>query len=96
MTASQTIVIRHSNTADAETLDRLAILDSRGPFTGPALIAEVDGVARAARDLHDGSVAADPFFPSATLVDLLAVHARPQRPRRMRAFAMMRLRATHA
>ena len=68
---SQTIIIRNATTADAGTLRRLAILDSRAPITGPAMIAEVDGVPRVALDLHDDTVAADPFAPTAKLVDML-------------------------
>jgi hypothetical protein len=74
------IVIRHASDADARTLLDLAMLDDRAPLTGPALIAEVDGVARAALDLHDGSVAADPFAPTAQLVELLKLHAHGSRP----------------
>ncbi|MDP2711329.1 MAG: hypothetical protein Q8O56_08925 [Solirubrobacteraceae bacterium] len=70
------IVIRHATDADTRLLADLAALDSRPPLSGPALIAELDGVARAALDLHDGSVAADPFAPTAELVELLALHAR--------------------
>ena len=70
------IVIRHATDADILALADLAILDSREPLTGPAIIAEVDGVARAALDLHDDSVAADPFAPTAELVELLRLHAR--------------------
>jgi len=70
------IVIRHAGDADARTLIDLAMLDDRAPLTGPALIAEVDGVARAALDLHDGSVAADPFARTAELVELLKLRAR--------------------
>ena len=70
------IVIRHATDADIRTLAELAILDSREALRGPALIAEVDGVARAALDLVDGSVAADPFVPTAELVELLRLHAR--------------------
>ena len=70
------IVIRHATDADIITLTDLAILDSREPLRGAALIAEVDGVARAALDLGDGSVAADPFAPTAELVALLRLHAR--------------------
>jgi hypothetical protein len=70
------IVIRHASDADARALIDLAQLDDRAPLTGPVLIAEVDGVARAALDLHDGSVAADPFARTAELVELLKVHAR--------------------
>ena len=70
------IVIRHATDADTRTVADLAILDSREALRGPALIAEVDGVARAALDLSDGSVAADPFAPTAELVELLRLHAR--------------------
>ena len=85
-THADAIVIRHATDADIRTLADLATLDSREPLTGPALIAEVDGVARAALDLHDGSVAADPFAPTAELVELLRLHAgdphrQPYRPR---------------
>lgn len=73
------IVIRRATDADICTLADLAILDSREPLTGPALLAEVDGLARAALDLHDGSVAADPFAPTAELVELLRLHARSTR-----------------
>ena len=65
------IVIRHATAADARTVAELAILDSREPLSGPALIAEVDGVARAALDLSDGSVVADPFAYTGELVELL-------------------------
>jgi len=84
MTASHAgaIVIRHTTAADRQALTELAILDSREPLTGAALIAEVDGVARAALDLHDGSVAADPFAPTAELVELLRLHARSTRAAR--------------
>ena len=73
------IVIRRATDADICALADLAILDSREPLTGPALIAEVDGVVRAALDTADGSVAADPFAPTAELVELLRVHARASR-----------------
>lgn len=69
------IAIRHASRADERVLADLAQLDDRAPLTGPALIAEVDGVARAALDLHDGSVAADPFARTAELVALLRLHA---------------------
>jgi hypothetical protein len=74
------IVIRRATDADICALADLAILDSREPLAGPALIAEVDGAVRAALDLRDGSVAADPFAPTAELVDLLRLHARSTRP----------------
>jgi hypothetical protein len=73
---SPSIVIRHAVEEDLRTLAGLAILDSRTELTGPALLAEVDGVARAALDLRDGSVAADPFAPTNELVELLRLRAR--------------------
>jgi hypothetical protein len=76
MYPSHNIVIRHSVAEDVRTLAGLAALDSRPELTGPALLAEVDGVTRAALDLHDGSVAADPFARTAELVELLRVRAR--------------------
>ena len=69
------IVIRRATERDIRALADLATLDSREPLTGPVLVAEVDGGLRAALDLHDDSVAADPFAPTAELVELLRVHA---------------------
>jgi len=76
MTLSPTIVIRPATPADAPALRDLAALDSRPPLSGRALLAEVDGVVRAALDLSDLSVAADPFVPAAEVVDLLRLRAR--------------------
>jgi hypothetical protein len=76
MYPSHSIVIRHALDEDVRTLIGLAALDSRRELTGPALIAEVDGVPRAALDLWDGSVAADPFAHTVELVELLRVRAR--------------------
>jgi hypothetical protein len=76
MIPSPTIVIRLATRSDSRTLRNLAALDSRHPLAGPAMLAEVDGVVRAALDLSDGSVAADPFTPTAELVDLLCLRAR--------------------
>lgn len=76
MYPSHDIVIRQSAAEDVRVLAGLAALDSRPALAGPALIAEVDGVPRAALDLGDGSVAADPFARTAELVELLRVRAR--------------------
>jgi len=81
-TSPGAIVIRRATDADILALTELAILDSREPLTGPALIAEVDGVVRAALDTADGSVAADPFAPTAELVELLRLHGRASRTAR--------------
>jgi hypothetical protein len=77
MTAtSPTIVIRLAGHNDATALHTLAELDSRLPLTGPAMLAEVDGTVRAALDLADGSVAADPFVRTAEIVEMLRLRAR--------------------
>ena len=76
MYASHNIVIRQSAAEDVRLLAGLAALDSRPELTGPALLAEVDGVPRAALDLGDGSVAADPFARTTELVELLRLRAR--------------------
>lgn len=76
MIRTNAIVIRHATRADDRVLADLAALDSRPALHGPALIAEVDGVARAALDLTDQRTIADPFVPTAVLVDLLRVRAR--------------------
>jgi hypothetical protein len=57
-------------------MSNLAALDSRHPLAGPAMLAEVDGVVRAALDLSDGSVAADPFARTAEVIELLRLRAR--------------------
>ena len=76
MTPSPTIVIRLARHSDATTLHRLAALDSRLPLAGPAMLAEIDGTVRAALDLSDGSVAADPFVRTAEVVEMLRLRAR--------------------
>jgi len=76
MTISPTIVIRLAGHDDATALHTLAALDSRLPLTGPAMLAEVDGTVRAALDLADGSVAADPFVRTAEIVEMLRLRAR--------------------
>jgi hypothetical protein len=70
------IVIRPGYADDNLAISRLASLDSAtcGP-PEPLLLAEVDGVLRAALSLRDGSSVADPFFPSAGLVELLRTRA---------------------
>jgi hypothetical protein len=72
---ADTIIIRRAGAADGRVLVRLAALDS-APVPSPAsLIAEVDGVAVAAVDLTDGHVVADPFAPTADVVELLRLRA---------------------
>jgi hypothetical protein len=76
-----TITIRPAYADDQESLHRLSIIDSApGVPAGPLLLAEVDGELRAALSLTDGSAIADPFFPTADVVELLRVHATAMQP----------------
>jgi hypothetical protein len=72
------ITITHSTEADEPKLWRLAALDDRRAPRGPALLAYVDGDLRAAVGLVDGTAVADPFHPTADIVDLLRLHARQE------------------
>jgi len=69
------ITIRMSYADDEPTIIRLAALDSSRVPPNPVMLAEVDGEARAALSLRDGSVVADPFHLTADLVALLKTHA---------------------
>ena len=81
-----TLTIRHANFADASDLARLAALDSALPLTGETLVAAVDGELWAAIEIGSGASIADPFRPSAELVELLRLRAQglPERPRPLR------------
>jgi len=86
-TLNRQIMIRPGYADDERALRRLAALDSAlNPPPAPLLVAEVDGELGAALSLHDGSVIADPFRPTAQIVELLRVHAAAARttPRRRR------------
>jgi hypothetical protein len=70
------ITITHSTESDSRHLWRLAALDDRRAPRGPALLAYVDGELRAALGLVDGQAVADPFHPTAELVEMLRLQAR--------------------
>ena len=83
MTLSTTtqLMIRPAYGDDYSALTRLAALDSSDHVPPrPLLIAEVDGTPRAALSLADGSSVADPFYPSAHLIELLRTHAAAEPP----------------
>jgi hypothetical protein len=65
------ITIRQSSDSDASELRRLAELDSARPLSGPALIAEHGGHAVAAVSLDGRRSIADPFLPTANVVEML-------------------------
>jgi hypothetical protein len=82
---------------DDRVVRKLAELDSSRPPQGPVVVALVDGRPVAAASLVDGDVVADPFVPSADVVELLQarVAASAQtaaRPRRRRFPVFPRLR----
>ena len=73
---TEPITITHSTEADAQKVWRLALLDDRRPPEGPALLADAGGELLAAVGLLDGRAVADPFRPTADVVDLLRLQAR--------------------
>jgi hypothetical protein len=70
---SGNITIREANNSDVFALRRLAALDSRPALRGSALVAEEHGELRAAIDVDSGRVIANPFAPTAELVDMLRI-----------------------
>ena len=68
------IRIREATSADALAVRRLAALDDRRALRGRALVAEESGEVRAAISLDDGRVVANPFAPTAELVEMLRMH----------------------
>jgi hypothetical protein len=71
MIAMDSLVIRTATASDAEALQRLAALDSQTLADGPHLLAELDGQAVAALSRTNGSVVADPFAHTDTIVAML-------------------------
>jgi hypothetical protein len=67
----QNVTVRRSTSGDESALARLAALDSATMPRGPALVAEADTRILAALPLGSGRPIADPFEPTAELVQLL-------------------------
>lgn len=74
MTSTADITIRRADARDADSIARLAALDSTRRPTGLVLVAENEGELWAAISLRDGHVAADPFRPSGASADRLRDH----------------------
>ena len=72
----ESIFITHSVPSDEAAIRRLALLDDRRPPHGPALLAYVGSELRAAVGILDGQAVADPFHPTAGIVEMLRVEAR--------------------
>jgi hypothetical protein len=75
---TEAITITHSTPDDTPNVRRLALLDDRRAPSGPALLAYVDGELRAAVGLVDGQAIADPFHPTAEIVEILRFQARQE------------------
>jgi hypothetical protein len=91
------VLVRPARAVDAADLRRLAALDSARPLTGDVLIAQHSGGdVAAAMSLDTGAVIADPFQPTAQLVELLRTAARPAPAKRPRAARLAALRAVRA
>ena len=69
------VTLRVATPADAATLRRLAELDSAATPAGRTLLAEVDGAPVAAISLQRREIVADPFVPTAEVVELLRTRA---------------------
>jgi hypothetical protein len=69
------VVIRAAGDADRAALRRLAQRDSSEVPAGELLVAELDGELRAAVALESRRAIADPFRPTAELVELLGARA---------------------
>ena len=78
---ASTIEIRPAHAGDERALTRLAQLDSARVPPAPLLLAFEGGELRAAVSLAAGAAIADPFAPTARLIELLRTQAAP-RPRR--------------
>lgn len=70
------ITIRQATSDDAFALRRLALLDDRAALHGDVLLAEQAGEVRAAVSLESGRAIANPFAPTAALVEMLRAHSR--------------------
>ena len=79
MTAITDITIRRAGARDAESIVRLAALDSTRPPAGVVYLAEAAGEPWAAISADDGHVAADPFRPSAASAQRLRAYVEANR-----------------
>jgi hypothetical protein len=71
----ESVTVRFARAGDADAVLNLAQLDGRHVPTRPMLVAEVDGELLAARSIVGGASIADPFRPTAHLVELLELRS---------------------
>jgi hypothetical protein len=85
MAVDAPLTIRHATATDFPALERLAALDSHRIPSGELYVGEVDGRLLAAMSIDTGSVIADPFEHTASIVDVLRVQSRAVRSAAPRA-----------
>jgi hypothetical protein len=79
MTLDHAVSIRFASPSDRPALARLAALDSAPEPSGAMLLAEVDGEVVAALEMDTGAHLADPFRPTADVLELLELRSRSLR-----------------
>jgi hypothetical protein len=84
------ILIRPAHAGDVDALARLAALDSQRALEGSVVVAEAEGILVAALDTDSGTAIADPFRPTADVVELLNRHAGTRRPLRRMSIGRLR------
>jgi len=84
-TGTERLVLRRASAEDAPALARLARLDSAARPRGEMLVAEVDERIVAAAPVDGGRAIADPFRPTADIVELLQARAELLAPGARRA-----------
>ena len=72
------VLVRPARSVDSDALTVLAAFDSATPLTGEVLLAVAGGEIAAAMSLDTGAVIANPFEPTAHLVELLRTAAHPE------------------
>ena len=72
----QGLTLRLATSADGSALERLADLEQTARPADPVLLGEVMQRPVAALSLRDGRVIADPFTPTAELIELMRLRAR--------------------
>jgi hypothetical protein len=88
------VLIRLAGPGDADAVRRLAALDSARPLSGPVLVAQSGPEILAAYSVEERRAVADPFVPTAGLVELLTTRAdlvRGGAAARVRRLRMLRL-----
>jgi hypothetical protein len=92
MSSPASLSLRAAGTGDADTVERLAALDSARAPQGDVMLVLADGRPVAALSLDDGHVVADPFRRTAEAVALLRVRAEQARRGSTRRGAFPRAR----